>query len=77
MREELLRYEQLAAELRKHGDKAQHYIIMHDTAMPFVYEDCNSYDMMSAIGHFIRSGHWLIKSHELEACGLTVLERVR
>lgn len=62
-------YEQLTAELDRHGNKAKKYIICHDT----VYDA----GCLRAIEDYIeRNPHWRIKEHFEYNNGLTVLERI-
>ncbi len=62
-------YEQLTAELDRHGNKAGKYIICHDT----VYDA----GCLTAIEDYIkRNSHWSIREHFENNNGLTVLERI-
>ena len=61
-------YDQLLAELRRHGDSARKYIVCHDTV--------SAPDCFGAVGMFCRSPNWKIKEHFTHNSGLTVLERV-
>lgn len=69
--------EHLAKELDKHADKVAELIVLHDTAMPFVSDDCDSFTMWQAIGRFLESGEWAIKLHDIRDNGLTILERAK
>ncbi len=61
-------YEQLRVELFRHGNKAQKYIILHDTAaFP---------EMCKAIDEFLEQGIFQIKEVFVNNNGLTVLERI-
>ncbi len=62
-------YEQLTAELNRHGGKAGKYIICHDTVFA---PGC-----LKAIKDYIdRNPEWQIKEHFENNNGLTVLERI-
>jgi len=61
-------YEQLSAELNRHGNKAGKYIICHDT----VYDA----GCLKAIKDYIvHNFHWRISEHFTHNNGLTVMER--
>jgi hypothetical protein len=67
---------QVAAELARHADNVRRFILLHDTAMMFRTDDCNSTDIWDAIIAFVNHGYWRIAKHYANNNGLTVLERV-
>lgn len=71
-------YDQLKRELELHGNKAQKYIVFHDTyTFGLRGEDVkDDKGLMTAIIEFmIDNPHWKFKIHKTNNNGLTVLER--
>lgn len=70
-------YEQLKQELKLHGNKAQKYIILHDTVtFGDKGEDGNKPGLNQAVNEFIKQNtHWSIKEVFKNNNGLTILER--
>jgi hypothetical protein len=76
-------YVQLNAELNRHADKVNKYIIMHDTTTYDLVDSPNRYRMgdkpqglWTAIKEFVDQGFWKEKERIHEYNGLTVLERI-
>lgn len=61
-------FEHLSQELSMHSNKANKYIIFHDT------ESCK--ELWKALGVLLVSGYWKAKAHYQNCNGLTVLERI-
>jgi len=62
-------YEQLKAELFRHGNKVKKYIVLHDTAaFP---------EMWPAVEEFLEQGFFEIKEVFVNNNGLTILERAK
>ena len=70
-------YEQLQAELAMHGDKAERWIIFHDTiTFGSRGEDGSEPGLMMAIDEFLEEHHeWVIKEVFNNNNGLLILER--
>lgn len=62
-------YKQLSEELRLHGNKANKYIVLHDT---HTYREA----LLPAVIEFmVKNGDWIMYSHDTHNNGLTVLKR--
>ena len=69
-------YEQLTAELRRHGPKARRWIVLHDTeSFRDVGTDGKPPGMWQAVLDFIAEGEWEIINHRAHQNGLTTLGR--
>ena len=81
-------YKQLTSELKIHGDKAQKYIVFHDTTS-FEFIDEKSYEMWGdewkagdvgiwkAIEEFLDlNDHWVLEKRFTHNNGLTIIKRV-
>ena len=70
-------YEQLKKELELHADKAQKYIIMHDTTTFAQHgEDAGHKGIQPAIQEFLaENSHWSIKEVYINNNGIMVLQR--
>lgn len=70
-------YKQLSQELRKHGDKAVKFIVLHDTT---TFRDWdagwNEEGLGRAVDEFVAQGVWRIQKHYTNCNGLTILNRV-
>jgi predicted O-methyltransferase YrrM len=62
-------YKQLSQELELHSDKAQKYIVLHDTV------SCAD-ELLPAVNELIEKGVWKIEKHYENCNGLMVLSRV-
>jgi hypothetical protein len=71
-------HEQLSAELARHGNQAQKFIVFHDT-YTFGLRGENPHDsrgLITAVMEFlIENPHWYVRIHRTNNNGLTVLER--
>lgn len=69
-------YDQLKQELLLHGNKANKYLVFHDTyAYSMTGEDGNIGILPAIIEFLINNSHWKFKYHFTNNNGLTVLER--
>lgn len=70
-------YDQLNLELRRHGNKAKKYIILHDTeTFGHIGEDGKRPGLMGAVDEFIFDNpHWQIEEIFTHNNGLTILVR--
>jgi len=69
-------YEQLKIELTLHGNKANKYIIMHDTEERGERGEDGGLGLNLAINEFINDNpNWSIHEYFPNCCGLTVLKR--
>lgn len=70
-------YDQLQQELNIHGNKANKYLVFHDTHTYGTRgEDENKLGLLPAILEFLSKNHyWKIKLHKTNNNGLTILER--
>lgn len=79
-------YEQLKVELKKHGNKAQKFLIFHDTTLYAYVDEHNSYTneiivgdkkgLWPAIEEFLfENPHWSILQRYNNNNGLTILQR--
>lgn len=71
-------YDQLQQELNIHGNKANKYLVFHDTHTYGTRgEDGNKLGLLPAILEFLsKNHHWKIKLHKTNNNGLTILERI-
>ena len=69
-------FKQLDAELQRHGDSVDKYIIMHDTTAFGVDGEKGGEGLIRAIGKFLKvNSHWIIHEHTPRCNGLTILRR--
>jgi len=72
-------YEQLKAELTRHADKAQKFIILHDTETFATQGETEGHSgLLKALDEFLYSAEgqkWFVREQHKNCNGLTVLER--
>jgi len=69
-------YDQLKAELTKHGNKSRKYIIMHDTVYFGEVGEGGQAGLLPAVEEFINENpHWQIFEHLTNNNGLMILKR--
>ncbi len=69
-------YDQLKAELAKHGNKSRKYIILHDTVTFGERGENGQSGLLPAMSEFIAENpHWQVWEHFTNNNGLTVLKR--
>ena len=70
-------YDQLKAELARHGEKARRWIVLHDTTtFGTTGEESDTRGMWPAVEEFLARGTFAIKERRTNNNGLTILERI-
>ena len=70
-------YDQLAAELARHGMKARRWIVLHDTTtFATKGQECDPRGLWPAVEEFLARGTFAIKERRTNNNGLTILERI-